>query len=78
MTKKQSNLAEGTLTKDSIWSDAVMTVDDVAQYLRIHKTTLYRLLKRNQIPAFRVGSDWRFSRKAIDSWMKEQRDPPGQ
>jgi excisionase family DNA binding protein len=50
------------------WEDEVMTANEVTEYLRIHRTTFYRLLKRKEIPAFRMGSDWRFSRQAIDRW----------
>jgi excisionase family DNA binding protein len=46
----------------------VMTVEEVSQYLHIHPSTLYRLLKRGEIPAFRIGSDWRFNIEAIDVW----------
>ncbi len=46
----------------------VMTVQDVSNYLRVHPSTVYRLLKRNELPAFRVGSDWRFNVEAIDLW----------
>ena len=46
----------------------VMTVQDVSTYLRVHPSTVYRLLKRNELPAFRVGSDWRFNVEAIDRW----------
>lgn len=46
----------------------VMTVQDVSVYLRVHPSTVYRLLKRNELPAFRVGSDWRFNVEAIDRW----------
>ena len=49
-------------------TDDIMTVSEVTEYLRIHRTTLYRLLKRKEIPAFRIGSDWRFSRVQIDRW----------
>jgi excisionase family DNA binding protein len=50
----------------------VMTVREVSGYLRVHRTTIYRLLKRNRIPAFRMGSDWRFSIEAIDRWRLQQ------
>jgi excisionase family DNA binding protein len=53
------------------FSGGVMTVTEVADYLRIHRSTVYRLLKDNRIPAFRVGSDWRFSRDAIDEWQQQ-------
>ena len=47
----------------------VLTVKDVSNYLRVHPSTIYRMLKRNQLPAFRVGSDWRFTVEAIDHWL---------
>jgi excisionase family DNA binding protein len=49
----------------------VMTVQEVSQYLRVHPSTIYRLLKKNQLPAFRVGSDWRFNVEAIDRWRAD-------
>jgi excisionase family DNA binding protein len=50
----------------------VMTVRDLSSYLHVHPGTIYRLLKSNQIPAFRIGSDWRFSIEAIDRWCLQQ------
>jgi excisionase family DNA binding protein len=47
----------------------VMRVNEVADYLRCHTASIYRLLKRKKIPAFKVGFDWRFSRREIDDWM---------
>jgi excisionase family DNA binding protein len=49
----------------------VMTVKEVAEYLRVHPSTVYRLLKERKIPAFLIGSDWRFNREQIDAWMVE-------
>ena len=49
----------------------VMAVQDVSVYLRVHPSTVYRLLKRNGLPAFRVGSDWRFNVEAIDRWRSQ-------
>jgi len=50
----------------------ILTVREVAQYLRVHQTTVYRLLKRHKLPAFQVGSDWRFNREEIQRWMVNQ------
>jgi excisionase family DNA binding protein len=50
----------------------VMTVGEITRYLRIQRTTLYRLLKAQKIPAFRIGSDWRFNRGQIDRWRLAQ------
>jgi excisionase family DNA binding protein len=46
----------------------ILTVENVAEYLRVHPSTIYRLLKQKRIPAFKVGSDWRFNRESIDRW----------
>ncbi len=50
----------------------IMTVKEVSDYLRVNPSTLYRLLKRGILPAFKVGSDWRFDVEAIDRWRLEQ------
>jgi excisionase family DNA binding protein len=53
------------------YSKDILTVSEVSGYLRIHPTTLYRLLKKGQLPAFKIGNDWRISVKAVDKWLKE-------
>jgi len=53
-------------------SGEVLTVADLCEYLRVHRSTIYRLLKARQIPAFRIGSDWRFNREHIDQWRLKQ------
>ena len=50
----------------------VLTVPEVSKYLRLHPSTVYRLLKNNQLPAFRVGSDWRFTVESIDQWLQRR------
>jgi len=48
----------------------VLTVREVSEYLRVHPTTIYRLLRLKQIPGFLVGSDWRFDIDAINRWSQ--------
>jgi excisionase family DNA binding protein len=50
-----------------------MTVNEVAQYLRVHQTTLYKLIRRGEIQFFKVGSDYRFNREAIEKWIADRR-----
>jgi excisionase family DNA binding protein len=45
-----------------------MTLQETAEYLRVTRSTIHRLLKRNQIPAFRIGRHWRFNVEEIDNW----------
>jgi len=52
--------------------DTFFTVGELAEFLKVHHTTVYRLVKRQDLPAFKIGSDWRFSRKAIDKWLAER------
>ena len=49
----------------------VMTVSDVSAYLRVHQGTIYRLARSCELPAFRIGSDWRFNIEAVDQWRLE-------
>lgn len=53
-------------------AQGVMTVDELSDYLRVHKSTVYRMLKRKGLPAFKMGSDWRFLKSAIDQWMIDE------
>ncbi len=48
--------------------EQIFTVNELSTHLRVHPTTIYRLLRRGLIPGFRVGSTWRFSRAAIEEW----------
>lgn len=49
----------------------IATVKEISEYLRVHPSTVYRMLAKKQLPAFRVGSDWRFSLSAIDQWRTD-------
>ena len=50
---------------------AILTVSEVSGYLRIHPTTLYRLLRRRELPAFKIGNDWRISAEAMNRWLNQ-------
>ena len=49
----------------------LLTVQEIADYLRVTEKTIYRLLKRGNIPATKVGYSWRFDKAAIDEWLHE-------
>ena len=50
----------------------ILTLDEVAAYLKVGKRTVYRLAAAKKIPAFKVGGSWRFSLVDIDHWIKQQ------
>jgi excisionase family DNA binding protein len=50
----------------------IMTAAEVAQYLRCHRSTLYKLIRDDRLPVFKIGSDYRFYRDEIDKWMTDR------
>ncbi|MEO0514157.1 MAG: helix-turn-helix domain-containing protein [Planctomycetota bacterium] len=54
-------------------SHAVMTIDDLAAYLKLSKSTLYKLCQAGKVPGQKVGKHWRFHRDSIDTWLKQTR-----
>lgn len=51
----------------------VMTVDDLAEYLRIPRASVYKLAQKGRIPCQKVGKHWRFRREALDRWLEADR-----
>jgi excisionase family DNA binding protein len=50
----------------------ILTVKECCDFLKVCPSTIYRLLKRNGIPAFKIGSDWRFSKKQLTEWIESR------
>jgi len=48
----------------------IMTAKDVAEYLKLHPLTVHRYARQGKIPAFKIGTDWRFHRQYIEEWIK--------
>jgi excisionase family DNA binding protein len=55
----------------------VMTIDQLAEYLQIPKSTLYKLVQDGKVPGKKVGRQWRFHRDAVDTWLAEGPDLSG-
>ena len=53
----------------------VITINELSEYLCVHRSTLYRLLKKGQLPGFKIGSYWRLNVEAIDRWRMQQASP---
>ncbi len=52
--------------------ERLMTVDDMAGYLRFTKARVYALINGNQVPVHRVGGQWRFLKSEIEEWLEQQ------
>ncbi|PYP14306.1 MAG: AlpA family transcriptional regulator [Gemmatimonadetes bacterium] len=50
----------------------ILTIEDVASYLRLTPQTIYRWAQEKRIPAVKLGKEWRFRRSIIDAWLDEQ------
>ncbi|MFC2076823.1 helix-turn-helix domain-containing protein [candidate division KSB1 bacterium] len=49
--------------------DEILTIDDLAGYLRIPKSTLYKVVREGKIPSQKIGRHWRFRKETIDRWL---------
>jgi len=50
----------------------IMTIKEVAEYLKLKEKTAYKLVAEGKIPGFKVGGSWRFRRGEIETWIKQQ------
>jgi len=50
----------------------VLTIDELAEYLKVSKSTLYKLAQEGKVPSQKVGRHWRFHRETIDRWLGER------
>ncbi len=55
----------------------IMTLEEVAKYLRVHKSTVYRMAREGAIPSTKVANQWRFKKARIDEWLLEREDESG-
>jgi excisionase family DNA binding protein len=53
-------------------SDDIMNIENLTAYLKISRSTLYKLVQNGRLPGQKVGKRWRFHKEAIDEWLKQQ------
>jgi len=54
-------------------TDEILTLKEVAVYLKLAEKTAYRLAAEGKLPGFKVGGSWRFKREDVHSWIEEQK-----
>ena len=50
----------------------IMTVHDVAEYLRLSEAKVYKMANEGRVPAIRMGKTWRFKKELIDEWIRRE------
>ena len=50
----------------------LMSPKEAAKYLGLHLVTVYRLIKKGELPCFRVGGQWRFKKNVLDEWIQQK------
>jgi excisionase family DNA binding protein len=50
----------------------VLTIEELSDYLKIPKSTLYKLVREGKIPCQKIGRHWRFHKEAVDNWLSKQ------
>lgn len=55
--------------------DNVLTIEELAVYLKISKSSLYKLAQKGEVPGQKVGKHWRFRRDIIDQWLADSQAP---
>lgn len=61
------------LRERGVMAADIMTIREVADYLRIAEKTAYRLASNGTLPGFKVGGSWRFRRAEVDGWIEAER-----
>ncbi len=51
-------------------SDKWLTIDELAEYLKMGRTKLYTMAQQGKVPGNKIGNQWRFDREEIDQWIK--------
>lgn len=50
--------------------DKWLTLEQIAEYLQISTSSIYKMAQKGKIPAYKVGRQWRFRKEEIDKWIK--------
>jgi excisionase family DNA binding protein len=64
--------SKATLADSEPIARQMLTAQELAAFLRVNRSTVYRLLKRRDLPGFRIGSEWRFDAAEINQWFKQR------
>ena len=55
-------------------TDEILTLKEVAEYLKLAEKTAYRLAGEGKLPGFKVGGSWRFKQQDVEAWIEDQKN----
>ncbi len=62
---------------DKVMNDEIMTLKEVAEYLKLAEKTAYRLAAEGKLPGFKAGGSWRFKAADIERWIEDKKKAKG-
>ena len=60
--------------RDEAMSNEILTLQELAEYLKLNEKTAYRLAGEGKLPGFKIGGSWRFKREDLEAWIEKQKD----
>src|SRR5215471_18239847 len=69
--RNENNEMKGNNHRDVTRRPIMLCADEVAEVLQVNLATIYRMAHRRELPAFKVGADWRFDCNALEAWLTE-------
>ena len=70
--RKAMNLGATDHIKKPFDINEVLTITQVAEYLNVRKLTVYKLAREGELPAFKVGGQWRFKKELLEKWITQE------
>lgn len=76
--RTKSSASGNRSRRPDVPTDAVFTIDELVIYLKLPKSTVYKLAQEGKIPGQKVGRHWRFHKTAIDHWLSGRQTSKGE
>jgi excisionase family DNA binding protein len=72
IAKETTSVTTTNTSPVHVTPSVLMTLEEVAGYLRLHTSTIYRLARAGIIPGVKIGGQWRFNQERVDKWLAQQ------
>jgi excisionase family DNA binding protein len=73
MIPQFSHILSFSIMVENTMDDEILTLKEVAEYLKLAEKTAYRLAADGKLPGFKVGGSWRFKSEDVQKWIEDQK-----